>query len=219
MLKTKDICNKLNLLATSLKQLFPHGSLTLNHNNDPYKMYVLIVLSAQTNDKIVNRVADKFFQRFPDWKTLSSASVEEVYQLIKSIPFAKQKAIRLIKGAKIVLERFNGQLPCDRDSLLQIPGIGDKSASYILVYLCGKNELVLDTHAIRILKRYLGIETKDIVKTRKQLQSQCPDVDFKTLSLCLPQFGREICTARKPKCSICPVRFHCDSFSKRRTVI
>ena len=196
---------KLSVLCKYLKQLFPKGSYGLMHKND-FEMFVAIVLAAQTNDKVTNQVLQKF--PYKSFEELANANVEDVTRYIRRVGYYKQKAKLLIQGSKYIAEKFNSELPCDLKKLLSIPGIGRKSAAYILWKKCSKPYIVIDTHMIRVIHRFLGVKLTE--RNVHNYEREWPKSIILCLNNTVVEFGRTICTAKNPKCSKCGVEYLCN---------
>ena len=186
------------------------GSKTeLNYKND-YELLVAIILSAQCTDKRVNLITPKLFEKYPSTKELSKAKLEDVIELIKSCNFFNNKAKNLIKMAKIVEEEFNGKIPQIHESLIKLPGVGNKTANVFLIELNGENRMAVDTHVFRVTHR-LGItDAKTVKETEKDLVEAFKS-DLNELHQAFVLFGRYICTAKNPKCEKCFVTDFCIS--------
>ena len=181
----------------------------LRHRND-FELFVAIVLAAQTNDKVTNKVLESL--PYKTFEELANANLEDVANAIKKVGYHKQKAKLLINGSKYIVRHYKGTLPCKLELLLKVPGIGRKSASYILWKKCDLPYLVVDTHMKRIIKRFCNIELteKNVWRYESAWKSY-----IKCLNAKIPSFGRLICTAKNPKCHKCVINNVCDSFQNR----
>jgi endonuclease-3 len=205
---------KAEKIAQLLMDNHPNPRTELNFNND-YELVVAVTLSAQTTDKKVNQVTPLLFQKYPNWKTLSNASVDEIIPLIRAVNFHKGKAERLVKAGKLVTEQFKGMLPRNMVDLMKIPGVARKSANVIMQELWDIAEgIVVDTHVTRVSNR-LGItDQQDPVKIEKELMALIPKRYWRNFSGSLVLHGRYICVARKPKCTECFLNGICPSAFK-----
>jgi len=186
------------------------GSKTeLNYKND-YELLVAIILSAQCTDKRVNLITPKLFEKYPSTKELSKAKLEDVIEIIKSCNFFNNKAKNLIKMAKIVEEEFNGKIPQIHESLIKLPGVGNKTANVFLIELNGENRMAVDTHVFRVTHR-LGITDAKTVKESEKDLVEAFKSDLNELHQAFVLFGRYICTAKNPKCEKCFVTDFCIS--------
>ncbi len=172
-------------------------------------MLVSTVISAQTTDENVNKAAPGLFARFPDPDDLSVADPEEVERLIYSTGYYRQKTKSIIGLATALVADHGGVVPDDMDSLVQLPGVGRKTASVVLAEAFGRPEIAVDTHVNRVSNR-LGLTTEsDPTKIEKDLKAVVPRGDWNKLSMRMIQFGRDVCDARRPLCGSCPLRRSC----------
>ncbi len=201
-------------VAKILKTEHPNPKTELVHTNE-YELCVSVMLSAQTTDKKVNQVTPALFKKYPNWKSLASASQDDVAPLIRQVNFHKGKAERLVRAAQVVLTEFGGKLPKTIPDLIKIPGVARKSANVITQELWDIAEgIVVDTHISRVSNR-LGLTTNsDPVKIEKDLMAQIPKKYWRNFSGAAVLHGRYICVARKPKCGECPLNKICPSAFK-----
>ena len=184
------------------------GSMTeLNYKND-YELLVSIILSAQCTDKRVNLITPNLFKKYPSTKELSQAQLEDVIELIKSCNFFNNKAKNLIGMAKMVEDKFNGEIPNIHKELIKLPGVGNKTANVFLIESKGENRMAVDTHVFRVVHR-LGItDAKNVLETQKDLEKAFK-TDLNELHQAFVLFGRYICKAKNPECKKCFVEEFC----------
>jgi endonuclease-3 len=175
-----------------------------------YELAISVILSAQTTDKQVNAVTPILFKRYPDFKSLSVAKSSEVESIIRSSGFYKNKAKNIINLAKKVIENHEGKLPDTLKELIELPGIGRKSANVILSVGFNKPALAVDTHILRISNRVGYSNSDDPYKAEMALTSLIPVNDWKKAHMLLIKHGRTICKARHPLCGECPITSLCD---------
>jgi endonuclease-3 len=180
----------------------------------PYELMVAVVLSAQTTDRQVNNVTPALFAKYPDFKALASADLNEVEGLIISVGFYHTKAKNIIAAAKRIINENNGKLPSERDRLMDLPGIGRKSANVILSIAFNKPAFAVDTHVLRISNRLGLSHSHNPTKVETDITSMIPPHMWKNAHLALIRHGRKICMARLPLCSECPVSGRCQSAYK-----
>jgi len=183
----------------------------------PYQLIVAVILSAQCTDKRVNLITPGFFSRFPDAKSLSNASIEEIFDLIKSCSYPNNKSKHLSGMAKMLVEVFHSTVPSDIDELQKMPGIGRKSANVIASVVFSKPAMAVDTHVFRVSQR-LGLTTnpKNPYDAEMQLISQIPDEHIPKAHHWLILHGRYVCQARKPKCDECKISHICQYFNSKQ---
>lgn len=180
------------------------------HYADSYQLMVAVILSAQCTDKRVNMITPSLFVRFPDPYALADATVEEIFEYIKSCSYPNNKAKNLLGMAQMLTTEFKGIVPDDIDTLQKLPGVGRKTANVIASVVFNKPALAVDTHVFRVSAR-LGLTTgaKTPLETEKQLVKYIPENLLAVAHHWLILHGRYICVARKPKCNECPLKPAC----------
>ncbi len=192
----------------------PSAETELLYDN-PYELLVAVILSAQCTDKRVNMTTPAIFEKFPTVELLSEAVYDEVFNLIKSISYPGNKSRHLLGMAKMVVENFNGKIPLTVEQLVQLPGVGRKTANVITSVIDNQPNMAVDTHVFRVSAR-LGLTTnaKTPLATEIQLIKHLPKDLIYISHHWLILHGRYICVARKPKCSICGLRPACKYYNK-----
>ena len=196
-------------LLDYLDELFPHASCELFYTND-YELAIAVMLSAQTTDKSVNNVTRVLFNKYQSLDELNNAPIEDIEESIKQIGLYKNKAKNLKGIVKDLIERFNYQVPSDKDLLQTLPGVGNKTAGVIRAEIFKIPDLPVDTHVSRIAKR-LGLAKKDdepIAVERKLKRLISEDRWIKSHHQFI-HFGRYFCTARNPRCAECKIKDYC----------
>ncbi|MDD1672165.1 MAG: endonuclease III [Methanomicrobiales archaeon] len=182
----------------------------------PFEILILTILSAQTTDQAVDRIRDTLFARFPDIVALARARGDEVETIIHSLGFYHVKALYIIATARLLLEEFNSKVPETMDMLLTLPGVGRKTANIVLYHAFGKNEgVAIDTHVKRIVKRIGLTDSSNPVTIERDLMEVLPRKWWGLLTDLLIAHGRACCTARKPRCELCPISAHCRYYRER----
>ena len=197
-------------IVEALKALYPDARCSLNYQKD-YELLFAVRLSAQCTDARVNMITPALFQKYPSLEAFANASYEEVGEVIRSCGFYNTKSKDIVECAKILLEQHGGKVPGTMEELTALPGIGRKTANLILGDIYGQPAYVCDTHCIRICGR-LGFypeSEKNPAKIEKILDG-CVEKPVQS-DFChrIVDFGRDICTARSPKCDVCPMRPFC----------
>ncbi|MDR1565399.1 MAG: endonuclease III [Oscillospiraceae bacterium] len=192
-----------------LKILYPDAICSLDYQN-PLHLLISVRLAAQCTDARVNQVTPALFASYPTLEALADAEPEDIEPYIHSCGFFRQKAKDIVYTCRAIKERFNGLVPDNMEDLLSLSGVGRKTANLILGDVYGKPAIVCDTHCIRISGR-LGLTdgTKDPFKTEMQLQKLLPPEESSDFCHRLVMFGRDVCTARAPKCSECSLSNIC----------
>lgn len=204
--------DKFKFLIEYFEENMPVAESELNFDN-PYQLIVAVILSAQCTDKRVNMTTPAFFERFPDAESLSLATIDEIYTLIKSISYPNNKAKNLIGMAKVLVEDYGGVIPDDVDELQKLPGVGRKTANVILSVIFNKPAMAVDTHVFRVSARIgLTKNAKTPLEAERQLVKNIPDDIIPKAHHWLILHGRYVCNARKPKCDKCGITMICDHF-------
>jgi len=187
----------------------PNAETELHYEN-PYQLLVSVILSAQCTDKRVNMVTPALFQKFPGPETLAKAEFEDVEPLIKSVSFANNKTRHLIGMAKMLMEKYKGEVPGTVDELVELPGVGRKTANVITSVIFDQPNMAVDTHVFRVSARIgLTVNAKNPLQAEKQLIANIPEELVHVAHHWLILHGRYICVARRPKCEICGLRPAC----------
>ncbi|MDQ6918027.1 MAG: endonuclease III [Candidatus Dormibacteraeota bacterium] len=183
----------------------------------PYQLLVATILSAQSTDKMVNKVTPKLFARWPGPAHLAAADQAEVEDLIKPTGFFREKT-KAIRGASAALvERFDGEVPPRMKDLVTLPGVGRKTANVVLGVAFGVPGFAVDTHVTRLSNRLKLSGSKDPVQIEKDVCGMVPKEEWTGLSLRLILHGRRICDAKRPKCDVCVLNDFCPSSTTRAT--
>ncbi len=183
------------------------------HYGSPYELLVAVILSAQCTDKRVNMVTPALFKKFPGPESLADAEFEDVEPLIKSVTFANNKSRHLIGMAKMLMEKFKGEVPDNMEDLVLLPGVGRKTANVIVSVVFHQPGMAVDTHVFRVSAR-IGLTTKakTPLQTEQQLVANIPEDLLAIAHHWLILHGRYICVARRPKCEQCGLKPACKFF-------
>ena len=193
----------------------PEAETELIYDN-PYQLLVSVILSAQCTDKRVNMTTPSFFEKYPNIQSLSTATPEEVFPLIKSISYPNNKSKHLVGMAQMVMEKFNGQVPMTVDELTQLPGVGRKTANVITSVIDQQPNMAVDTHVFRVAARIgLTVKATTPLATEKQLVAHTPPHLIHKAHHWLILHGRYVCIARNPRCEICGLKPFCKFFQQR----
>ena len=178
---------------------------------DPYELLVAVILSAQCTDKRVNLTTPALFKRFPNVKALSKTDFDELFPFIKSISYPNNKTKHLIAMANLVMEKFNGKIPMTVEELMQLPGVGRKTANVVTSVVEQQPNMPVDTHVFRVSKRIglAPLSAKTPLAVEKELVTNIPQELIHKAHHWLILHGRYTCVARNPKCEICGVRPAC----------
>jgi endonuclease III len=197
------------LIITYFEKEMPVAETEL-HYATPYELLVAVILSAQCTDKRVNLITPPFFKMYPTAEMLSKASVEDIYDLIKSCSYPNNKAKNLSGMAKVLTEKFKGEVPDDIEKLQEMPGVGRKTANVIASVVFNKPAMAVDTHVHRVAARIgLTENAKTPLETEKQLVKYFPEELIPKAHHWLILHGRYVCKARTPLCDKCGLKQVC----------
>jgi len=192
----------------ALRQAYPDAGCALKHM-DVFELLICVVLSAQTTDKSVNNVSPSLFARYPDAASLAAADPAEVEDIIRTIGMYRTKARNIIALAKILTERYGGEVPGDFDTLVSLPGVGRKTANVVLAEGFGEQHIAVDTHVFRVSNRIGLVDAKDVLATEEGLMKKLPHDRWTEAHHSIIFHGRNRCIARRPDCENCEIRDIC----------
>jgi endonuclease-3 len=198
------------VVAEVLAEERPMVPVPLDHRN-AYELLAATILSAQCTDVMVNRVTPALFARYPSPAALAAADPAELEEIIRPTGFYRAKARSLIGMAAAVEEHFGGQVPGTMAELVTLPGVGRKTASVILGHWFDEPAIAVDTHVLRLSRRLGLSESDDPVRVEADLKEVWPRQMWADTGLRLIMHGREVCTARRPRCDECPLVNACVS--------
>ena len=191
-----------------LKKLYPEAICSLNASN-PFELLVATRLSAQCTDARVNLVTPALFERYKTVEDYAAADVKDIEKYIHSCGFYKSKAESIVGRAQKILSDFGGEVPDNIEDLTTLPGVGRKTANLIVGDVYGKAAIVVDTHCIRITNRLGLVKEKDPKKIELALKKIIPAEEGSDFCHRIVLFGRDVCSARKPKCDDCSLFDFC----------
>ena len=195
-----------------LKERYPDALCALQYEKD-YELMIAVRLSAQCTDARVNLITPALFERFNSLDAFADADVAEVETYVHSCGFYRQKAKDIVLACQMLREIYDRRVPDSMEELLKLPGVGRKTANLLLGDIYGQPSVVCDTHCIRIANR-LGLAVgKEPEKVEMQLRAILPPEESSDFCHRIVLFGRDLCTARNPKCAECPLRPYCKEFS------
>lgn len=196
---------RLELLLEKLKELYPNPQMAL-HYSTPWELTLAVMLSAQCTDKMVNKVTETLFKKYPTLDDYVQADPQEFEQDIRQTGFYKNKAKNALAAAKILKEEFNGELPKTMEELLRLPGVARKTANVVLGNLYGISEgIAVDTHVRRFCYRFDLADSLNPVIIERELMEITPKEDWVHLTHYFIDYGRDYCPARKHDCTDHPL--------------
>ncbi|HIT33797.1 MAG TPA: endonuclease III [Candidatus Faecousia intestinigallinarum] len=200
---------KVAAIIQRLKERYPQSLCALHYEKD-YELMIAVRLSAQCTDARVNLVTPALFAAYPTLEAMADASIPHVEELVHSCGFYKHKARDIVLACQMLLRDYQGKVPGTMEELLRLPGVGRKTANLLLgdIYHV-PGSVVCDTHCIRICGRLGLTQGKDPEKVEHQLRAILPPEESSDFCHRIVLFGREVCTARAPKCGECPLSPWC----------
>ncbi len=211
-MKKQEKKTRLAAISRELALLYPDALCALEWEGDPWKLLIMGRLSAQCTDARVNIVCRELFARFPTATDLASGEISEIEEIVRPCGLFHVKAKSIKEASEMLVRDFGGVVPDTMEQLLTIPGVGRKVANLLLGDLYGKGGTVADTHCIRICGR-LGMypeSVKDPVRVEREMDALLPMDERSDFCHRIVQFGRDVCTARAPKCDACPLAPYCE---------
>lgn len=202
----------MSAISERLREIYPEALCALEYEGEPWKLLVMARLSAQCTDARVNIVSKELFRRFPTIEDMADAELSEIEGIVRPCGLYRTKAASIKSACSDIIERFGGRVPDNMEDLLSLSGVGRKIANLLLGDIYGKGGIVADTHCIRICGR-LGMyptSNKDPRKTEEIMSELIPVDEQSDFCHRIVQFGRDVCTARSPRCDTCPIRDLCE---------
>lgn len=200
----------------TLNQMFPDAKAELNYSN-PFELLIAVVLSAQTTDKAVNKVTEQLFANYPNPFALSEAQLSDVENIIKTIGLYHNKAKNIIALSKELVDKYQGEVPQEREQLESLPGVGRKTTNVVISNAFGIPALAVDTHVARISVRLgLAKATDNVLEIEKKLNRKIPKEHWLKVHHQMIFFGRYHCLAKNPKCQSCPLIDDCEYKDKQK---
>jgi len=195
-------------VTARLKERYPDAICSLEYT-DPLQLLIATRLSAQCTDARVNMVTPALFERFPDAEAFAAAEPDEVGEYIRTCGLFRTKARDIVMMCRDILARFEGRVPDTLEDLITLPGVGRKTANLIMGDVYGKPAVVTDTHLIRISNRLGLVDTKDPYKVELALRKLLDPAESSDFCHRIVLFGRDVCSARSPRCFECPLADVC----------
>ncbi len=207
----KEKRERLSAVVERLKNVYPDAECALKFNGDPWKLLVMGRLSAQCTDARVNIVSEELFREFPTAESMADGDISKIEEIVKPCGLYRMKAANIKDASRMLVDRFGGELPSSMEELLEFPGVGRKIANLLIGDIFGGEAIVCDTHCIRIMGR-VGMypeKEKDPTKIEKILRDLIDLSEGSDFCHRVVLFGRDICSARAPRCGDCPISDLC----------
>lgn len=213
----KEKKERMSLIVDRLKEVYPDATCALEYEGDAWKLLVMGRLSAQCTDARVNVVCKELFAKFPNVAAMAYGSIDEIEKIIKPCGLYRMKADNIKRASQMLIEEYGGELPREMDELLRLPGVGRKIANLLIGDVFGGAAVVCDTHCMRICGR-LGMYReglKDPIKIERILVELIEPEESSDFCHRIVNFGRDVCSARAPKCHECPLQDLCERWLKK----
>jgi endonuclease III len=208
------ITERYNFIIAYFLEHSPEAETELIYD-DPFQLLVAVILSAQCTDKRVNMTTPAIFEKYPDALTMSHATIEDIFALIRSISYPNNKAKHLLGMSKLLVEKYNGEVPMTVDELIELPGVGRKTANVVTSVIDEQPNMAVDTHVFRVSARIgLTVGAKTPNAAEKQLIKHLPKEYVFRAHHWLILHGRYVCVARSPKCNECGLQKLCKFYKK-----
>lgn len=192
----------------ALRLAYPDAKPELNFTT-PFELLVATMLSAQCTDKQVNKTTAVLFQKYNTPQAFAAMGEDELFAYIKGCGLYQNKGRNIINASKLILENYGGLVPCDRDELIKLPGVGRKTANVVVSNAFGVPAIAVDTHVFRVANR-IGLScASNVLDTEKQLMQNIPKEDWSIAHHWIIFHGRRVCLARNPRCDICTLKPYC----------
>ena len=181
----------------------------------PFSILIGTILSARTKDENTTKVIKVLFSRYKNPEELANAKIKDVEKIIKSIGFYHVKSKRIIEVAKIINRKYKGKVPDDLDSLIQLPGVGRKTANCVLVYAFEKPAIPVDIHVHRISNRLGLVNTKNPEETEQELMKKIQKKYWIDINDTFVMYGQNICKPVSPMCNVCKIKKNCNYYKSK----
>ena len=210
----KEKKERLALIVERFKEIYPEVTCALEYGGDPWRLLVMGRLSAQCTDARVNIVCRELFSHFPTAESMARGDIAEIERIVKPCGLYRMKASSIKEASRMLVDDYGGVLPREMDELLKLPGVGRKIANLVLGDVYGLPSVVCDTHCMRICGRF-GMYKEDLKspdKIEKILLELLPYGEGSDFCHRIVNFGRDVCSARSPKCEECPMSDLCEHY-------
>ena len=201
-------------IIDAVDALYVNPKCELNFSNN-YELLVAVILSAQCTDKRVNQVTSELFKEFNTPAKMLTLSQEELEDIIRSCGFFHNKAKHILDASRDLIEKYDGNVPCDKKELKSLAGVGEKTANVVLSLAFGVPAIAVDTHVFRVSNRLGLADSKDVFKTQKQLENVLPKEKWSKFHYALVLHGRYVCKSQKPKCEECKLNVYCKKYNNK----
>lgn len=213
--KAAEKKQRIQAVLAALEAAYPDARPGLEYSN-PFELLVATMLSAQCTDKRVNMVTRELFPVYGTPEKMSDATPEDIIPYIRGCGLFNAKAKNLVAMAGMLCSQYDGKVPKDRDALMALPGVGRKTANVVLSNAFGVPAIAVDTHVFRVSNRIGLAKAADVTKTEEQLMKNIPMEKWSQAHHWIIYHGRQVCSARKPRCTECTLREYCRAYLDKK---
>lgn len=199
-----DVDAVLQLLA----ETYPDADCELNYTT-PFELLVATILSAQATDERVNIVTGRLFPKYNEPRHFAAMTYEQLGEKIRDLGLFRNKARQIVETSRILLDQYDGEVPRTREQLMELPGVGRKTANVVVSNVFDTPAIAVDTHVFRVANRIGLADAKNVDATERQLMAAIPESLWTVTHHRIIHHGRRLCSARNPQCSVCPIEPHC----------
>lgn len=208
---------RLSAALEGLEKAYPEAKPALEFSS-PFELLVATMLSAQCTDKQVNKTTRTLFPVYHTAEAFAGLDEDTLCGYIKGCGLYRAKSKNIIAAAKILTRDYGGEVPADRDALMELPGVGRKTANVVVSNAFNIDAIAVDTHVFRVANRIGLAAAKDVLNTEKQLMESIPQAKWSKAHHWLIYHGRGVCSARNPKCAACPISAYCGDYINREEI-
>lgn len=212
-----DISERAIAIFNILDETYQNAGPTIDFSN-PFELLIASMIGARATDESVNRTTAVLFPKYPTPEALASADYATLVEEIHDVGLADVKARHVIETSRLLVEKHGGRVPCSMEALLELPGVGRKIANMVLGNACGQPAMIVDTHVARVSERLGLTHGGNPAIAERELKAILPQECWTRWNFLMIAHGRRICTARNPKCPICPVLDLCPCGLSRTSV-
>ena len=209
--------NNLNQIDQIIELLHQHYDLRVFEDGDPYRVLIRTILSQRTRDENTDRASSQLFSKYHDLEEIASSEPKDLESLIRPAGFYHVKAKRIVEVSQMLLDEFDGKVPDNMEKLLELPGVGRKTANCVLVYAFQVPAIPVDVHVHRISNRLGLVNTENPYNTEMELEKIVPQDYWIELNDLMVQFGQTICRPISPLHEDCPLNDLCECYQNLKT--
>lgn len=210
-MKDNEIHDVIPILRRTVKQWqTPAVTEVAQTSRDPFRVLITTVLSLRTKDEVTGPASERLFALAGTPQAMRELTPEQIIEAIYPVGFYRRKAQNILDICRILIHEHDGAVPADLDTLLELPGVGRKTANLVVTMGFGRPGICVDTHVHRITNRWGYVATKTPERTEMALREKLPREYWIEINDLLVTFGQNLCTPISPKCSLCPIREFCD---------